>query len=130
MSDDSEAERDRQLSHLHTESEVNRPVTKDDKWKMIVGIADKSEELPSKNQIIPIGKKDAAGIENTETTTKECTKNGESVKKGSFSGSVGDVPQKSLKQKSITQYFEKYSNKTQKSNVKQTKHLPSKTWKR
>ena len=106
MSDDSEAERDRQLSHLHTDSEVNRAVTKDDKWKMI-GIADKTD-------MILIGKKDAAGREKTELTTNEHTKNDENIKKDTFSGSAGDAPQKSLKQKSITQYFEKYSNKTQK----------------
>ena len=112
MSDDSDAERDRQLSHLY--SEMNQNGAKDEKWKTIA-ITDKREELlPNNNQKIPIDKKDADGIEKTETTTKECTRHSESVKKNTFSGSVGDAPQKSLKQNSITQYFEKYSNKTPK----------------
>ena len=112
MSDDNDAERDRQLSHLY--SEMNQNGAKDEKWKTIA-ITDKREELlPNNNQKIPIDKKDADGIEKTETTTKECTRHGESVKKNTFSGSVGDAPQKSLKQKSITQYFGKYSKKTPK----------------
>ena len=82
MSDDSDAERDRQLSHLY--SELNQNGAKDEKWKTIA-ITDKREELlPNNNQKIPIDKKDADGIEKTETTTEECTRHGESVKKTPF----------------------------------------------
>ena len=112
MSDDSDAERDRQLSQLHTK--MNQNGTKDEKRKAIVITDEREELLPNSKQMIPIGKKDVDGIERTKTTTKEYTKNSESAKKDAFSSSMRDTPQRSLKQKSITQYFEKYPNKTQK----------------